>query len=486
MFRLKNNFQYVFAFVLGTLLVLSGCRSGTTLPDKSSKAYRDVVSAFYVGVAALQVGDDVRADSRLTQVTQLVPDEPAGWANLGVLALRQRKFDSAAARLERARTLAPDNAEIHYLMGLLESSRGQSADAISKFQKAIELDPRHLKAIYALAGEIERQSLENSEAEYQSLMQKILAAQPDNLAAQLELARVAAKRGDLEAARSMINQIISRSALWPAEVQKQLATVQSAVTGADARAVATQITFLRNVMVRVPEYRKSLALIKPPPGEEATPFTRLLKLESPTFTSSAADTALSFKQQPTTSMSGNWQWVAPFYSGGAGAPTMLVSDGREVRLTSGEAFAFPGGPTATAPLPEGVLPIDFNYDFKTDLVLAGRGGLRLMRQDADNTFSDATNLTKLPGPITSASYLGAWAADIEADGDLDIVLGVENEGARVLRNNGDGTFIEINPFANITGIRGFVWADLDADGDPDAALIDGAGRLRVLSNERTG
>lgn len=486
MFRLTNKFQYAFPFVLGTLLVLTGCRSGSTLPDKSSKAYRDVVSAFYVGVAALQVGDDVRADSRLTQVTELVPDEPAGWANLGVLALRQRNFDSAVARLERARSLAPDNAEIHYLMGLLESARGQSAEAISKLQKAIELDPRHLKAIYALAGEVERQSLENSEADYQSLMQKILTVQPDNLAAQLELARVAAKRGDLEAARSMINQISSQSSGWPVEVQKQLASVQTALTAAEPRAIATQITFLRNVMVRVPEYRKSLAAIKPPPGEEATPFTHFLKLESPDFTPAAPDGALTFKQQPTTSISGNWQWVAPFYSGGAGAPTMLVSDGREVRIASGATFAFPGGPTATAPLPEGVLPIDFNHDFKTDLVLTGRGGLRLLRQDADNTFSDATQLTKLPGSTTSASYFGAWAADIEADGDLDIVLAVEKEVARVLRNNGDGTFMEINPFANVSGIQGFVWADLDADGDPDAALIDGAGRLRVLSNERTG
>jgi len=66
---------------------------------KSSKEYNEVVRAFYVGVAALQVGDDVRADSKLSQVTQLVPTEPAGWANWGMLALRQRNFDPAAERL---------------------------------------------------------------------------------------------------------------------------------------------------------------------------------------------------------------------------------------------------------------------------------------------------------------------------------------------------------------------------------------------------
>ena len=35
-------------------------------------------------------------------------------------------------------------------------------------------------------------------------------------------------------------------------------------------------------------------------------------------------------------------------------------------------------------------------------------------------------------------------------------------------------------------MRGFVWADIDADGDPDAALIDDQNKLRVFTNERSG
>src|SRR5580698_716321 len=76
------------------------CHSSPKLPEKGSKAYADVVSAFYIGLAALQVGDDVHAESKLSELTQLVPAEPAGWANWGVLALRQRNYDLAAQRLE--------------------------------------------------------------------------------------------------------------------------------------------------------------------------------------------------------------------------------------------------------------------------------------------------------------------------------------------------------------------------------------------------
>jgi len=56
----------------------AGCGTGGKLPDKSSKEYADTVSAFYTGLAALQVGDDVTAENKLTQVTQLAPGEPAG------------------------------------------------------------------------------------------------------------------------------------------------------------------------------------------------------------------------------------------------------------------------------------------------------------------------------------------------------------------------------------------------------------------------
>ncbi len=478
----------VLLFLLSTLLAsFAGCRLGTKQPGTSSQAYRELVSSFYVSLAALQVGDDVRADSKLTRLTQLAPDEPAGWANWGVLALRQRNYDAATTRLERARSIVPENAEIHYLIGLLESSRGKSAEAISTFRKAIELDPKHLKAIYALAGEIEREGGENSEAEYQGLVQKILAVQPDNLAALLELGRVAAKRGDTESLRSAVNHIAARSSAWPPGVQEQMRAVQAAAASTDPKSTATRITFLRNVLARVPEYRKNLAAIKPPPGEEATPFTHFLKLQSPNFAPATPDTSLKFAQQPVANIkTDKWDWAALFSPGAEGSPTVVVANGQEVRLASGATFSFPGGSSAAAPLADGILPIDYNYDFKTDLVLTGAGGVRLMRQDSPNTFTDVTELAKLPPSITRASYTGAWAADIEADGDLDIVLGVEQGNVAVLRNNGDGTFIEIHPFPNVSRLHGFVWADLDADGDPDAALINEASRLQIFTNERTG
>jgi len=457
------------------------------LPQKSTKEYNEAVRTFYIGLAALQVGHDIHADSKLAQLTELVPAEPAGWANWGVLALRQRNYDAAAERFEKARNLAPDNDQISYLIGLLESSRGRQAEAVAALRRAAQLNPQNLIAAYQLAQEVERESGESSAAEFEQLISQILRTQPQNLVALLELARSAAKRNDAQKTRDTLAQITAQSASWPPEVQEQLKAANAAANGPDPSSVATRIVFLRNVLVRVPKYRQDLAAIKPPPGEEATPFLHFVRLETPTFSPAAADTSLSFDSQAVAEFpTDGWTWAGAINLGVTGSPTVAVANGHEVRIRGGASFPFPGGPSHTPSGPDGVLPIDFNYDFKTDLVLAGAGGVRLMRQDNQTTFTDVTAQAKLPSGVVNRDYTGAWTADIEADGDLDIVLGAEELVPTVLRNNGDDTFLETQPFENVQGLRGFAWADLDADGDPDAALIDGSDKLHVFSNQRQG
>src|SRR5205085_4263134 len=413
---IQSQPQITRILVLFLIVCFAACRPTATLPDKSSPQYNELVRTFYIGLAALQVGHDVQAESKLAQFTQLAPAEPAGWANWGLLALRQRNFDPAAERLEHARSLAPDNGDIYYLIGLLEGSRGKSAEAIAALRKAVELDPKNLIAVYRLAEEVER---EGNEEEFQRLVTQILANQPDNLAALVELTRVAAKRGDAETVKTSVAKIGARASSWPAEVQQQVNAVTQAVGNGDLNGAATRTSFLRNVLLRVPEYRRNLAAIKPAPGEEAVPFTHFLKLESPVFKTAAADTALTFQTEPISGTE-KANWIGAVSLSGEGAPVIATANARQVQLSSGATIAFPG--KDTPPSHQGILAIDFNYDFKTDLVLAGAGGVRLFRQESPATFTDVTAETKLPPTVTDASYTSAWAADIEADGDLDVVL----------------------------------------------------------------
>ena len=481
---------FVLVALAGAAALFSGCRRNN-LPEKSSPQYKSFVSTFYVGLAALQVGDDNRADAKLGQATQMVPGEPAGWADWGILALRQRNFDIAAQRLNTARDLVPKNDRVYYLLGVLESNRGNSAQGIANWRKAIELNPKNLRATYELAEEIERQGEEAASTEVEELIKKILDTQPENLAALLELSRVAAKRGDAATLKSTVERIERQSANWPPEAKQQLTALQAAVAGSDPRPAATRTAFLRNVLMRDAGFRQNLAVIKAAAGEEAEPFTRFLKLETPTFKPAAADTGLRFDVQPfslgsSSPVQSKWNWVGAVNLASESSPIVVAANGSEVHLATGASFPFPGGAKHEPPLPDGILSLDFDYDFKSDFVLAGSGGVRFLRQESPEKFTDVTDKTKLPLSIIKGNYTGAWAVDIEADGDLDVVLGSQQGEPVVLQNNGDGTFTPIRPFTHISGLTAFAWGDLNADGNPEAALIDGNGRLHIFMNDRAG
>jgi hypothetical protein len=469
------------------LAALTGCSPRSKVPQIGSAAYTQAVNTFYGGVAALQVGDDVHAQDALAEFVKQAPGEAAGWGNWGVLALRQRNYDVAAERLQKAHDLAPNSDHIEHLLGLLESERGNSGAAIDHLRKAQELNPQNLHAAYQLAEETERQGGENGEAGVQNTIEKILADHPDNLAALVELARVAAKRGDDNTLKSAVSRIRALSADWPPEAKQQLAELQTTMSSSGARAAGTRTVFLKNVLMRVPEYRLSLAALKAPPGDEAQPFTHLLKMESPPFEPAPPDTSISFGTEVLPGGEpAHWDWIGAIALGINGLPTAIEADAQKVHLTNGPMLAFPGGVSNKPPLADGILGIDLNYDFKTDLVLAGAGGVRFFRQDSPSAFTDVTSATKLPRLVLNANYVGAWAADIEADGDLDVVMGTSSGSPTVLRNNGDNTFTMVHPFSGVSGLTAFVWADLDGDGNPDASLIDGAGHLHVFTNLRTG
>jgi len=475
------------ALQLMAVVLLAGCHSSDQLPDKNSKAYSEYLSTFYVGLAALQVGDDVRADASLGDATKLVPAEPAGWADWGILALRQGNFDTAEQRLNRARDLAPANDRIFYLLGILESNLGNTAASIADLRQAVKLNSANPRANYRLALEIERQGGNDSQAEFQKIIQKILVDRPDNLAALLELSRIAAKRGDSATLKSAVGRIDAQSSAWPSAARQQLDALRSAAAATPPTAAAVRSVFLRNVLMQVPEFRQSLASLKAPPGEEAEPFQHFLRLPSPSFLPAAPDLAMHFAPQPIGDATGEkWDYIGAFSLTGAGVPAVVTANTREVHLSTGATFPYPGGTAHAPPSPESILPIDFNYDFRTDLVLAGAGGLRFLRQDDSNRFTDVTAQTRLSKAVIGANYTGAWAVDIEADGDLDIVLGSVSGPPVVLRNNGDSTFLPVHPFAGVSGIRQLVWADLDGDGNPDASLIDGAGHLHFFHNDRSG
>ena len=491
--RSSDRCRVIILITLAVSLSIGGiaCRGGRKESGKPSNeyiasVYDETVRAFYVGVAALQVGDDARAVDRLIKVTELVPQEPAAWANLGLLSVRRREFDLASERLSHAVSLAPENSDIYLYLGLLEINRERPSEAISYLRKTIELDSKNAQASYALAKAIEDQGGERNDTEAQRLMERILETQPDNVAVFLELVRLAAKRGDHSKLQITIGRLAEKTASWPLEAREQFEALRDAVSGDNFDVISTRTRFVRNVLVRLPEYRQGYAAVQPPPDRISEPISHFILLPSPSDTPAPPDDNLRFAPEPIPATGGQWRLLASTLLREEWTPSIVVADGRNARLGGGVTFSFPGGAYATPPGSDAVLGLDFDYDFQTDIALAGAGGFRLYRQSKANNFSEVTSRTSLSFEVINADYAGAWAADIESDGDLDIVLGARNGPPVVLNNNGDGTFKPLKPFEGADHLRSFVWADLDGDGDPDAVLLNAGGQLQVFSNERLG
>ena len=118
------------------------------------------------------------------------------------LAAAQLRCGERAARAG-ARSCATGQPHLQPAGKSREQSRpfGASDRQLSKGDRARS---KGLRNTYALAQAIERQGEQNSDAEFQQMIQKIVAAQPDNVAALLELCRVAAKRGDAATLQSSV------------------------------------------------------------------------------------------------------------------------------------------------------------------------------------------------------------------------------------------------------------------------------------------
>lgn len=462
----RMNRKYSLIFIAVLLFALVACRQ--SLPEKSSENYSAAVKSFYVGLAALQVGDDLRAKVELTKTANLADGEPAVWNNLGVLQLRQKDFENSAKSVEKARSLAPENALIYSNLATLEIQRGNFEKAIENLNKAIELAPNNVQAIYALAQEKERQT---SDAEALTLYEKIAAIKPENLAVRLEIARLSAKLNNAEILQKTFGEISKNSANWSPETKEQLTALQNSLN--NPRQAATQVSFLKNVLLREPSFRSSLAEIKPSDTSIGEVFTKPLKLPTPDFSPAEADTALTFSAQTAENVKANF--AKAIFLNGENPSVIAWSNEQETHI--GKAVL-----PVSLSNPNQIIAFDFDYDFKNDLAIATEKGFRLFKQTDNGNFEDVTAKTKLPNDILQKSFSGVWTLDVESDGDLDLIL----SDATVLQNNSDGSFTPLETFKEFQNLGDFVSADLDEDGDSDAILGNSNGKVQFFSNERGG
>lgn len=455
--------------VLSILAALLFAACGPAVPDRSSPDLVAATRSFYVGLAAMQAADDLRAKKELLNATRLASGEPAAWANLAVLQMRQKEFDASAASLEKAQKLAPANGQLYRNIYVLESQRGDFDKGVQALKKAIEIDPADVKAQFALGREYERQ---NNDAEAQAAYQRVSASKPANLAAKLEVARLTAKSGDAVRLDALLKDIDGTSNTWEPEIGQQFKALRQSAAVGNLREVSQNIAFFRNVLLRLPAFRSQIAEVRFDDTIIGEPFLRPLVLPTPNFAPAAPDETLKFTPQIVADEKA--RWCKAVYLDGDSAPVAAWANDKEVHI---------GDKTVPSTASTDVETIDIDYNFKNDWVVVGDRGVRFF----DDGFQEITAKTKLLPAVLNRKYLKAFTFDVEIDGDLDLVLAAESGPPVVLQNNADGTFqaikIILNAYEDLLDLAS---ADIDEDGDMDIAILNKWGNLYVFSNERGG
>ena len=455
---------------------------GASPPAPGSPAYEQYVNEFQVGVAALDADLPLVAEDRLSRAVKLVPREPAGWADRGLLYLRTGRLPEATADLEQAARLAPDDPEIRKLLGLLKQRLGRFGEAAEHLRRAIEQDVDDIKSLYLLAQVVDQEHLEGSDTKYQRLLEQILAVRPDNLRVLIDRLRVAVRRSDKVAVRETLKRFDELSPGWLERTRTALIELKlSLAESLGAEAVPRLLRF-NNTLKGEPRFAGHVADVLPRDEFAGTSLQQFRWLPPVRHSPAPADFGLSFTPDPVQGVpEGRWEVALPIWMNSEAAAVVFVANGREMRR-SGDKAAIPASPAASF----GVVPMDWNNDLRTDLFLAGPDGLRFHQQHSDGTLLDTTAQTGLSKVELQAAYHSALAADVDLDGDLDLLVSRAVGGPRFLRNNFDGTFTSQPIFPNVEGPLTIAWADYDHDGAPDAALLDATGKLHVFSNGRSG
>ncbi len=467
------------------IVAIQACSGSDESVSSESVSYEQAVSDFYMSLGASQTDQTRFAFNKMNDVATAYPEEPAAWANLGVYAMRQGNYDLAKDRIERAIELQPNNADLLYLGGLIISRQGDLSAAIDLLRRAVTNEPEHIRANYALVQEIEREDDTANADEIIEILEKLIQLIPDNQVVQLELVRVGVKERDLNLVEKYLVQIEESINDTEPDIRDQFEIVKTLFEEQNYTDLSLELSFLRSGLESTPQFQQDLLQIQLPPTDVGFLIPEFLYLPIPEVSVSSPDLMMTFEKLPIDLLVESAGWVkgATLLEDSPPFP-ISVSEGQLI-IDGQTRLSFPGTTDDKLPI-NAITEIDYNYSFRNDLAMAGSEGFKLYRLNDDQTFTDVTNEIGLSNSIITQSYKSVWPLDVEMDGDLDLLLAVDEGRPTLLRNNGDGTFAEQYPFLNLENITEFLWADLDGDGAPEATYLTAEGDVSILTNERGG
>lgn len=452
-----------------------------------------------VGLAALEEGQLAEAQKRFEAVRRLAPQDPLGWADGAVAAMRAKDLSGARSLLTEAARLAPRDARVAALQGVLEEQAENVPAAVQAYEKAAAADPKDLFSRWS-AARLLAEKVPGGRPRAIASIQAALQAAPANtflLARLFEWKQDSGDRAAIADAWEGFARALEADARADPKIDKYLQETKAAVDSGDAHSASLKFRIVENLLRPTARYQQARHDVEPGvlglPVESWTAalgaMTRVGLHGVPVRFVERSIPALSALDGLAGVRAGGRDGRDLVFAGargitiahtregfrldtpvGGSARTVEVADitnsGELDLVTPGALWVSGKSGFSKTPLPPGerVLPIDFDSDGDLDLYVSSAGGDKLLRNNLDGTWTDVTS-TALPKGTASR---WAVAADFDRDGDPDLVLVRPDGGLVLLDNLRGGRFAERD--AGLPGngrILALAAGDLNGDGRPD-------------------
>ncbi len=495
--------------------LISGC--GESAPSRDM--WEEALSAKHTGLAYLYRNDLEGAAGSFESVARLVPREPLGHANRALALLKLRDYEQAAASVDRAVDLAPEDGEVLSIKSDIVAARGDREAALGLLAHAVGLNASDVVLRYKFLTEMRRlRGPDLPEEDALAELQAMLEYESENLAVLVELNEILVRLGRSQEATAGYRRMTGLLNPVPEDIQTWLDRTLDALGRRDGAEAESSAGILGNLLVVDPAYRASRDRLGDP--SQQSPPLYDFRTAPPDLAAVAPDSLVDMQFVDASDEwiddilpdEERWTDLALADVDGDGRLDLALSDrrgltvlrnsvdGRETVLNSwsGMDDSIPGPGDAVIQL----VPGDFDNDGDMDILVAGTPSLQVYRNEGDGTFDLAQTLDPGESP---RSFAFVSRADFDHDGDLDALA--SNRGTlRFYRHTEGGVFDEATsatgflesvsdvstdgvPAEDGSPVRPaqpLAWGDFDLDGAVDVVALFDDGAHRLYRNLRQG
>jgi tetratricopeptide (TPR) repeat protein len=477
--RHTRNVTAALAFGAVALLFFAGTRPAGPAAAQGggagARAREEAYRANNLGVALLEQFKYQEGAEQFRRALALDSRLAAARINLAVALFNIPDLAGAQKEAEAAAAVAPDAPQPHYLLGLIARQQNRPDEAAAAFQHVLKLDARDPGAQVNL-GQLYAQQRKYAEAI--GAFRAALAEEPYNGTALYNLGTALLRAGQRDEGQGVMRRFQALRESGAATVvganyleQGRYAEAVTS-TGAEPELVSREIPAVT--------FDDATAGVLPAPP-------------SPTAGSGVQSDARVGASLPGAQALSDFDGDGDLdlFAAGRGSQRLYRNDAGKFADVTAQSGALSKGAKGDA---VAAVAGDFDNDEKPDLFVLRHGTPGLYRNEGGGRFADVTAAAKIPDyPHLSGA---AALADVDHDGDLDIfVAGLADPpkpaGAPnlLLRNNGDGTFVDVTAASKTEGggrAVAVVPTDYDNRRDVDLLVVNHGAAPQLFRNLRDG